>query len=61
MLFNKANKRFTKEKAIAYFEKCASDAGVQLPTLKAEQICLVQDHSDTAEGDGSDFEDSVAE
>ena len=43
VIFNKATKRFNEQKAIKWFEDCASGAGVTFPTLTDDQICIVRD------------------
>ena len=46
VIFNKANKKFSAEKGIAYFEKSCKDAGVEFLSLTEEQICIVPDKTD---------------
>ena len=62
VIFNKANKKFTAEKAITYFNKSCHDAGVEdFITLKEDQITLVRDHTDDIDEEGEEFENEVAD
>ena len=40
VIFNKASKRFNKEKAIAFFKMASNYAGVDLPILTEDQYAL---------------------
>ena len=65
VIFNKANKRYNKKKAIAFFKKSSDDAGVKLPILTEDQVCIVKDKVEAMSSDneleGEDFEDEIAD